>query len=281
MQPLEGIIGYDCKGKRNVISLWRKIKSNIKYKSVISCFFVDKDYGVNPEKYDKSVYETPSYSIENFYVTLDAMKNILVKEFGINAIDSDYSKTLQDYDERLNEYRNILAGLNTFIICFQKLSASLKLDKFKLDDFVHIDIREIKVLKEMSFKNLNDYYLKKLNNECKQGRKYSEENLKNYLEVIDSVESMFMKEFEVVNNNLENLSHGKFELHFFKKVLGNLKTLNDKKDYFSLKRESISLDTNSKNLLSILSKYAYTPKCLKEFLNIYQSTDTGILSAIK
>ncbi|MBY0221772.1 DUF4435 domain-containing protein [Sporosarcina aquimarina] len=281
MKPLEEIIGYDCKGKRNVIRLWKKIKNNVKYQSVLSCFFVDKDYGLNPEDYDTSVYETPCYSIENLYVTRDTIKQILVKEFGINAINSDYNKTLQDYDNRLNEFRNILAGLNTFIICFQKLSASLDLEKFKLGDFIHIDIREIKVLKEMSFENINVYYHTKLSNECKQGKKYSEENLQSYLDVIGSVESIFKMEFEVVNKNLEKLSHGKLELYFLKKILENLKLLNDKKNYFSLKRDNISLDTNSKNLLSNLSKYAYTPKCLVEFLTVYQSTESESLITSK
>lgn len=278
LYPLEKIIGYDCKGKENVISLWKKIKGSIKYQTAIVCFFVDRDYGLSHENYDESVYETLYHSLENFYVTRSTIQKILVKEFGINAIDLEYNKTLQDYDKRLSEFRNILAGLNTFIISFQKIGAYLQIDKFKLNDFVQIGIEEIKILKEMSFENLKDYYFNKLNNEFKQGKKHSEENLKSFMDVIDSVEDVFKVEFEIVNNNIEKLSHGKLELYFLKKILEDLKTRNDKKDYFLFKRENISLDVNSKNLLSNLSKYAYTPKCLEEFMVRYQSEDSEILN---
>ncbi|WJX08187.1 DUF4435 domain-containing protein [Bacillus cereus] len=278
LYPLEEIIGYDCKGKENVISLWKKIKGTIKYKTAIVCFFVDRDYGLSHENYDEIVYETPFHSLENFYVTRSTIQKILVKEFGINAIDLDYHKTLEDYENRLNEYRNILAKLNAFIISFQKIGAHLQIDKFKLNDFIQIGIEEIKILKDMSFENLKVYYFNKLNNEFKQGKKHSENNLRSFMEVIDSVEIMFKEEFEIVNNNIEKLSHGKLELYFLKKILEDLKKHNDKKSYFLFKRENISLDVNSKNLLSNLSKYAYTPKCLEEFITRYQNKDSKTLN---
>ncbi|MBX9953896.1 hypothetical protein H7T43_03105 [Peribacillus simplex] len=56
-----------------------------------------------------------------------------------------------------------------------------------------------------------------------------------FLPVIDSVEEMFKIEFEIVNKNLLKLSHGKLELYFLKKILEDLKKLNDKKDYFLYK----------------------------------------------
>lgn len=46
---------------------------------------------------------------------------------------------------------------------------------------------------------------------------------------------MYQQELDNVIQNLDNLSHGKMELHFLKKIIENLKLLNGKKSIFHAK----------------------------------------------
>lgn len=260
-------------GKKNVIILWKKIKDNFKFSKVLTSFFIDKDYETKINQYDNNVFETPYHSLENFYVRPETFKRIIIKEFGIYTIEEDYSKVVHDYNEKLSEYRRLLAGLNAFIICFNKLEVSINIDKFKISDFVDIDIRKLEIKKEMNFESLKIYYLEKLQNEVRQNKNHAKENLEKFLNVIGVVESMYQQELDNVIQNLDNLSHGKMELHFLKKIIENLKLLNGKKEYFSCKRDSVNLDINSKNILSNLSQHAFTPEDLKEFLETKQFED--------
>lgn len=115
--------------------------------------------------------------MENFYVRPETFKRIIIKEFGIYTIEEDYSKVVHDYNEKLSEYRRLLAGLNAFIICFNKLEVSINIDKFKISDFVDIDIRKLEIKKEMNFESLKIYYLEKLQNEVRQNKNHAKENL--------------------------------------------------------------------------------------------------------
>ncbi len=89
----------DCKGKEKVIQLYDMIEtkaSNIN--DEIKLFFVDKDYDMMHTLPD-NIYVTPVYSIENFYVSDNAFKNLLIGVWGLSGKlsyedESDFSKAL-------------------------------------------------------------------------------------------------------------------------------------------------------------------------------------------
>lgn len=269
----EKIVGYDCKGKKAVIELYKKIKSSEKYSSSAVGFFVDRDYELDEKVEDVILYQTRHHSLENCYVVLDAFKKIVNKEFGINTIDEDFEQVLKDYKDRIEEFRNIVAYINTFIICFQKLGGQLEFEKININNFLAIGIETIRVKLDYSFKGIKDFYLSKLAKEIENGKKYSKENYDKFCLIIDSVEEIFDEELSIVKANLDTKIHGKMELYFLKEILGDLKRLNSSGQYFSYKRGCIYIDEQSKNILSNLSKYAETPNCLIGFLGNFCSTE--------
>ncbi|WP_431810232.1 DUF4435 domain-containing protein [Lysinibacillus capsici] len=262
----EEIIGYDCKGKKAVIDVYKKIISTQKYSSSALGFFVDRDYELDEKIEDSILYQTAYHSLENCYVVLSAFKDIVNKEFGINTIDEDFEKVINDYKDRIDEFRNIVAYINTFIICFQKLGGQLVLEKFNLSDFLDIGIESIQVKMDISLEEIKKYYLSKLTKDLEMNKKYSQENYDNFCSIISKVEEIFNDELLVVQTCLNTKIHGKMELYFFKKIIEDLKRLNKINKYFTHKRDCIYIEEQSKNILSNLSKYAETPNCLIAFL---------------
>ena len=129
----EDIIFYHCGGKEQVLKLYDMLRKD--YANVKKMFFIDKDFDENVEK--PEIYVTPCYSIENLYVTENAFKKIMHKEFNINPIDDDYKKCLNDFKRRKKEINSEIIFLNAWIyyqkdkikekgkvnICYQNLSA--------------------------------------------------------------------------------------------------------------------------------------------------------------
>ena len=44
-----------------------------------------------------NIYQTPCYSVENFYTTIDSFSRIINREFGINSIEDDFAGCVADY----------------------------------------------------------------------------------------------------------------------------------------------------------------------------------------
>ncbi|MDZ5671921.1 DUF4435 domain-containing protein [Bacillus stercoris] len=265
----ENILSYDCKGKTKLMQLWKKITAKSKYNNVVKAFFVDKDYGLNAYEKDETVYETPYHSLENFYVNKETLERLLIKEFGLNSIDSDFKKVLDDFIDRHKLFQELIAPINAFIISFQELKSPIMIKKFKIEDFIEIKIDQINELKENTFDSLKEYYLAKLNDDVSKRRKHSEDNLYKFNQIIDKVEERFFENLSNVYSNKDTLIHGKFELHFLRKIIENLKDYNSNGHYFSRKRDNINIDIQSSNILSNLSQYALTTECLVAFLKKY------------
>ncbi|WMW47704.1 DUF4435 domain-containing protein [Bacillus paralicheniformis] len=267
---LESVVGYNCNGKDNVIQIWRKIVNNPKYKKISTAFFIDKDYGIESYKTDEKVYITPYHSLENFYVNTKSFEKLIVKEFELNPIDDDYNKVRQDFNSRHKEFQDLISPLNAFIISCLKVNLKINIQKFNIDDFMEIKIDGITVRNEINFDNLKKYYLKKLEADVKNKKRYAEDNLSYFKELIDKVECSFFRELQNVINNKDSLIHGKMELYFFKNIIESMKKYNTNNKYFSRNRSGVKVDIQSSNILSNLSQYALTPNCLVDFLKKYQ-----------
>ncbi|MCY7716080.1 DUF4435 domain-containing protein [Bacillus altitudinis] len=263
------ILSYDCKGKVKLLQIKKKIDSKSKYNKVVKAFFVDRDYGLHVYDKDETIYETPYHSLENFYVNKDTLERLLIKEFGLNFIDSDFNKILNDFIDCHKSFQELMAPINAFIISFQELDSPIIINKFKIEDFVEISIQQIIKLKENTFDCLKEYYLDKLMQDVRRRKKNSEDNLDNFNQIIDKVNEGFFKNLSNIYMNRDTLIHGKFELYFFRKIIENLKCHNNNGQYFTRKLHNINIDIHSNNILSNLSQYALTPDCLIEFLKKY------------
>lgn len=243
----EDAIFYSCGGKKQVLKLYEMLKKN--YSDVKKMFFIDRDFdGVNNSD---EIYTTPGYSIENLYVSEETFKNILHKEFGINVIDKDFKKCLQDFRSRKKEFNSEIIILNAWLY-YQK-------DKMKEEGYVNISYQNLKINRFFDIK-IDSFTIKK---------KMTKELLKKeYKESYDINELDLLK----YRNKLvdENLLRGKYQIEFLKSILNDLIDKNKKRRYFENHIESVNLNPNI-NFLGSFSVYADTPKSLIEFLSNYKN----------
>lgn len=62
-----------CGNKKSVLYMYKSVKA--KYPDVKCSFFIDNDFDIRIENSD--IYETPCYSIENFYTSKEFISDIL------------------------------------------------------------------------------------------------------------------------------------------------------------------------------------------------------------
>ena len=243
----ENIIFYSCGGKKQLLKLYDMLKKD--YSDVKKMFFIDKDFDENNEK--NEIYITPGYSIENLYVTENAFKRIIHKEFNINSIDNNYKKCLKDFEDRKKEFNSEIITLNAWIY-YQK-------DKMKENGNVNINYQNIKINKFFDIK-IDSLRIKKkitidfLKKQYKEAYEVSETDIDKY------------------KNKLldENLFRGKYQIEFLKDILKDLIVKNKQGTYFETSLEAVYINPDI-NILGTLSVYADTPKSLKDFLSSYKN----------
>lgn len=246
------ILGYNCGGRKVVERLNSLISQKAEYRNIKGIFFVDRDYCPQKEEYN-NMYQTPCYSIENFYTTPECMGRILNREFGINSIDSDYEKCIRDYCSRYKEFHDCTCTLNAWLSCQRREEEKQGKKKIVLSDF--------KISKLFSNIDINSIVSKKTIDTS-----LLEEMFPNHYEL--SSEDLLADCDNFSNEEYAMMYRGKFELEFLKKILESLVSLNKEGTYFSRKYNTVNLNISS-NLLSSLSSYAETPRCLIDFLEKY------------
>lgn len=249
----ECITSFNCGGKKEVKKLYEKISKNCVYKKVKKLFFVDRDYF--PLEIDSTeLFETPCYSVENFYTNISVFERVLKIGFGINVYDSDFEKCKELYKNRFFEFHESVLELNTWIKCVRKIEKENNLERLKIDfkissHFEKINLEEVKPKYELNKKLL--------------------ENLFPNAPIISDEEFSIIKS-EFNNDDPQKCFRGKFELEFMKKMIVDLKKRNKKENFLTEKYECVKIDPNG-DTLSILSQYADTPPELYAFLSRYRN----------
>lgn len=247
------IIKYNCGGKKGVLKALSLIEKNNDKIYTAKAFFVDSDYDTT--QYNNSLlYQTPCYSIENFYTSESAFSKMLNREFGINTTEKDFLKCCSDYSQRQQEFHDATIYINSWLACQRMHEEVGENQKIILSDF-----KISKLFSEMTIDGIiskGEINREKLE-ELFPGSKNIEE-----AEIERKIE--YFK-----HGNMGNLFRGKFEIEFLKKIIDSLKAKNKKGIYFSKKYTSVNIDPNT-NTLSALEDYADTPQCLIDFFKQYQ-----------
>lgn len=242
----EHIVSYECSGKDGVIYNFNKIDKSDNN----TAFFIDRDFissGIN----DIHLYETPCYSIENFYTSVSAFRRLIYTEFDLNPADEDTSRVCKDYELRLQEFHTIMLPLNAWLEC--QRTASGNYQKINLGDF-----KIKKIVSEVTIDSV------------KSRPSITVETFSQFFPEADTIDS------EVLNRKIGSYEHinqsmhfrGKFEFEFLQKIIESLVFKNKNNQYFTTKRKSVNLQVN----LSSISSYADTPDDLVQFLNTHKST---------
>lgn len=249
----EKIVSYNCGGRKEVIRAYNLIKDKIEYADVNKMFFVDRDY-VPLSQELKNVYQTPCYSVENFYTSLDSFSRIINREFGINTIEDDFAKCVADYCQRQTEFHSETLYLNAWLSGQRKAE-----DQFHLKKITLADYKIGKLFSEISIEKVTtkDPITKTL-------------LLQQFSSAYNVSDEDIAKEVTFFQSgNQQKLFRGKFEIDFLRKIITSIKEKNRDSTYFQTKRECVYVDPNV-NTLSTLSSYADTPECLVRFLEEHQ-----------
>lgn len=252
---IEDIIKYECGGKKGVKYVRKRMIDEgyicPKHDKIKKIFFIDKDYddSLNDTYY---LYQTPYYSIENFYVNIDVFKSILIVKFGINSTEDDFNNCCNDFIKRQDEFHKYIFKVNVWLYYQKKIkgiefqSSNLKLNNI----FDEISINKVSLKKEIT-------------NIIKFLENHFEESVK-----IDTLGELRKAIEYFKKDNKNNLFRGKFELEFLSKIVQSIKKELNNQKYFSKEYGTSKYDINNETL-SNLSEFAETPQCLIEFLKEY------------
>jgi len=236
--------GINCGGKAVIVKIYQLLKKheNASYQQAKKTFFIDRDFDEPlAEDLRQEIYETPCYSIENFYTTVDCFKDILKYEFKISEFGEDeklFQQCLNFFEETQRRFHQVIIEFNAWIIAARKNQVELDLSSYdNIGKLVKIEVNSVE--------------------KCDELNKLSEREKLSI--AINEVSKSFL------NPRCE--FRGKQELQFFIKFLTKLKDdlSTDHPKYFTQKRK-ISFPIPENNPLSALTQYAHTPECLRNYL---------------
>lgn len=249
----ENIISYSCGGRKEVLKAYELISSKPEYVQTKMMFFIDRDYAPLEESLD-NLFQTPCYSIENFYTSSSCFSRLIMREFGINSIDEDYTMCVEDYKKRQKEFHDITFCLNAWLSCQRRAEKQSGQKKVRLSDYrVSKLFSTISIDRVVAKQTIDVEFL-----------------TQQFPDAYVVPQSELMAECEFYRGeDCQQLFRGKFELEFLRKIVDSLKLKNTQEEYFHTHRDCVRLDVNV-NTLSILSEYADTPECLIDFLRKHQ-----------
>lgn len=239
-----------CKGKQDVLKLYDRVKTDPRLSISNTLFFVDHDFdGYCGRAHDKKLYVTPCYSIENMYVQESSVRKILIEEYGVdNFTESNELESLVAlYLKLFDEYCTALTTLNAWISLQREKehqSIRLNLNNQKLNKFISISLDRVEQI-------------------------YTKEDLSALFpeSILISDEELIAKEAEFMARDRMCLFRGKYHVEFLRVFLEKIKSDRQSTNPVHFKtKKGVKLNLSKVNILSELSQYAATPKCLRSFL---------------
>jgi hypothetical protein len=241
---------FSCSGKDGVLGIHKMLSARKSYANVRAAYFIDRDFDKSiRERGLNEIYETPCYSIENFYTSVQCFSEVLRSEFKLLESDENFERCVSLYIKLQEEFHNAVELLNTWIACQRDKSSPLKIPEKILSRFVKIDLNQIT-------KNygIDDLY----------------ERIKGAITI--SQEELDARLTELRSSTRQKSFRGKFEIEFLRKFLGKLihEANKDNSHYFT-RKVTVVLLLSEKNIISELSQYADTPDCLDSYLKSFIS----------
>lgn len=276
-----------CNGKKNVTDLIDILENSDQdsYRKS-NCFgLVDNDYGLDGiNLYPHRIYVTPSYSFENFYLSLSCLRKILEAHFNIkkfNEFFEDYQRILDNYTNRLNDYVSLIKEIDKRYRATQ--FSSKKYDE-KLPNFHSADI----IFSPIKLDLNSIYYCNGLSlNSC-----FKKDISLSYTQISYSDADSYYQHSDLWKYTYD--IRGKFLIPFLcnylRKLIDDINNLlnpicfvqrNALKRTDALEKQffyKVQLSFDNNTILSTLAQYADQPDCLKTFLSNFMERATQITS---
>ncbi|MDR1962922.1 MAG: DUF4435 domain-containing protein [Planctomycetaceae bacterium] len=258
----EDFYPIECGGKQSVLDVYALIVNKPEYKKYKLGFFIDRDFNKPIGEKQPPIFETPCYSIENFYVSVNVFKMILVHAFRITESYDEqlFNDLLKLYEERQKEFHDVVLLFNAWYSCLiekrdnEKIQIGVRLDEKFPNDFIDINLQ--KVSKYYDFETIKTFF-------------------PDAIEIDESILEQKVALFKTVEQH--KVFRGKYELEFLLKIIKAL--LTDSYSHHNILKQKVSFfgfgdgsALNQLRLLAILEAYAETPQELIDYLEIVTKT---------
>ncbi|MEA5617177.1 DUF4435 domain-containing protein [Cronbergia sp. UHCC 0137] len=240
-----------CNRRKSVLKVYELINYHREYDKYKKAFFIDRDFNEPLPPHNPPIFETPCYSIENFYVSLDVFKEIIKNEFNLSEASETYESCIILFTERQKEFHEATILFNAWYACLIKIR--------------NITGKETGV-------DLNDKFPNKFIDLTLQSisAKYDFEKIKQTfpkaLEVSEDILNTKLAEF--TNCDQCKVFRGKYEMQFILKMIELIlqDSSNDQK-YIQQKIKFIfGKNLTNNQAISIFSAYAETPESLNHYI---------------
>lgn len=248
-----------CGGKFHVLKLHQTISRNVQYRKALVAYFIDRDFDTSlPKRTKQHLYETPCYSVENFYSTKSCFMRILKAEFGLDEYDdkdNSFKKCIEVFECTQGKFHRAISLLNAWIMTQRRKNqnhSTLNLNNVSLDKLIKVDLDNVE--KRYNFEKLS--------------KLFPEAETINETEVDSKVSEFHKRKSEY----LVKIFRGKYEIEFLRIII--MKLIEDRSSrrprYISCGGKT-RLSISKTNIISELSQYADTPDCLREYLKQFQN----------
>lgn len=248
-----------CGNKDAVLRVNELIAGKTEYNKYKVAFFVDRDFNTPIGARPRPVFETPCYSIENFYVSTTAFQHIVNNSFHIPRTQPDFQKITHLYALRQQEFHQATLLFNAWYACLigkketEGMQTGASLNDTLPKGFVTIELDGIRV----------NYDMEKIKS-----------TFPNAPEVDASVLQAKIKAFQA--SVMHQVFRGKYEMEFLIKFIRVLLTdaKSTTRQVASKKIQFAFGDASSikhEQALNIFSAYADTPPALMDYLRLVAS----------
>ncbi len=236
-----------CGNKKSLIYTYDEINKRSDYSKFKKAFFMDLDF--DSKNTNNDIYETPHYSIENFYVDESVLSDILKNEFGLQETSSEYKEIMELFAKEQAKY-------NECSLLFNSWYATLK--KKCNNKGINPDVN----LNEQIPKNL--VLLKIGNISCNYTLKDIENAFPNVIKIDEKDINEKINDFN--KKDLKKVLRGKYQIEFLYRFLQYLIIDANLPENRKILKNKTKFRIDKALILSQLSKYAETPDCLVDYI---------------
>lgn len=244
-----------CGNRDSVLKVRSLVAGRAEYSHYRKGFFIDRDFNGILPPLSPPVFETPCYSVENLYVSVNVFREILINEFHLSPVSDEdtFEASLSLYLDRQLEFHRETALFNAWYAC---LISNRNTTNIKTG--VNLDDKLPKWLADISLQSVTSSY------------------------TIETIKQLFPDAIEVNDAHLEailtffqdsechKIFRGKYELQFLLIFIELL--IQDYKSSKLIFKSKISYAfgdrISNQQALSLFAGYAETPQSLMDYLEI-------------
>ena len=237
-----------CKGKENVIKVYKILISKPEYDKYHKGFFIDKDFDLNTDPVMSDFYITSGYSIENYYVSDNCMELFLKQMLNFHTGEALLDSIMTDYGSIRQQYFDAILLFNTWYCAIKRKYgnsiSNIYLDKDLPKGFVRFDLQANQVLQQ--------YTMAEIYAEFPAADQYP-------------VTTQEMSDAEAyIRQNMQKNLRGKYCLSFTEKFISSLIVKIKNTPEYSSHRRVIDIQYN--NILSIMTNFADTEQEVVDYI---------------